>query len=335
VDWVDYAKGVCIVLVVMMHSTLGVEAVMGREGWMHGLVEFARPFRIPAFFLISGLFLNRGIDRDWRTYLDRKVLHFAYFYLVWVTIQFEFRIPGMLLQGGLEAVGRAYLLALVEPFGTLWFIYLLPVFFVTTRLLRRIPPLAVWLFAAALEIAPVETGWTVIDEFASRFVYFYSGYILARFVFALADWTQAHPIKAIAALAPWAVVTGVLVFTAHASQPFVSLALGFVGAAAIVAICALLAQRDLLPALRYCGEHSLVIYLAFFLPMAAMRMVLIQAEWILDAGTISVLVTIASVLGALCLWWLVRNTRCRYLFARPERLRLRPKAKSRALQPAE
>ena len=26
VDWVDYAKGICIVFVVMMHSTLGVEA---------------------------------------------------------------------------------------------------------------------------------------------------------------------------------------------------------------------------------------------------------------------------------------------------------------------
>jgi uncharacterized membrane protein YcfT len=176
VDWVDYAKGVCIVLVVMMHSTLGVEAALGREGWMHTLVEFARPFRIPAFFLIPGLFLGRVIDRDWRTYLDRKVLHFAHFYLLWVTIQFEFRIPGMLAEGGLEAIGRACLLALVEPFGTLWFIYLLAVFFVGTRLLRRVPPLAVWLFAAALEIAPIETGWTLIDEFASRFVYFYSGY---------------------------------------------------------------------------------------------------------------------------------------------------------------
>ena len=29
VDWVDYAKGFCIVMVVMMHSTLGVEAAVG------------------------------------------------------------------------------------------------------------------------------------------------------------------------------------------------------------------------------------------------------------------------------------------------------------------
>jgi hypothetical protein len=70
------------------------------------------------------------------------------------------------------------------------------------------------------------------------------------------------------------------------------------------------------------GEHSLVIYLAFFLPMAGMRAMLIQTRWILDAGIISVLVTIAATLGALCLWWLVRNTRCRYLFARPERFRV-------------
>lgn len=32
VDWVDYAKGFCIVMVVMMHSTLGVEAIAGCEG---------------------------------------------------------------------------------------------------------------------------------------------------------------------------------------------------------------------------------------------------------------------------------------------------------------
>jgi uncharacterized membrane protein YcfT len=32
VDWVDYAKGFCIVFVVMMHSTLGVEQAAGQEG---------------------------------------------------------------------------------------------------------------------------------------------------------------------------------------------------------------------------------------------------------------------------------------------------------------
>ena len=59
VDWVDYAKGICIIMVVMMHSTLGVEKAAGREGWMHAFVDVRSPFRMPDFFLISGLFLAR------------------------------------------------------------------------------------------------------------------------------------------------------------------------------------------------------------------------------------------------------------------------------------
>jgi hypothetical protein len=39
VDWVDYAKGICIVMVVMMHSVLGVELAAGQTGFMHPLVE--------------------------------------------------------------------------------------------------------------------------------------------------------------------------------------------------------------------------------------------------------------------------------------------------------
>ena len=42
---------------------------------------------MPDFFLISGLFLASRIDRPWRDYLDSKVLHFAYFYVLWMTIQ--------------------------------------------------------------------------------------------------------------------------------------------------------------------------------------------------------------------------------------------------------
>ena len=100
VDWVDYAKGICIVMVVMMHSMLGVEKAAGADGFMHALVAFAKPFRMPDFFLISGLFLAVVIDRDWRTYLDRKVVHFAYFYVLWVTIQFGFKAPAFAAESG-------------------------------------------------------------------------------------------------------------------------------------------------------------------------------------------------------------------------------------------
>ena len=185
IDWVDYAKGICIVMVVMMHSVLGVELAAGQTGFMHPLVAFAKPFRMPDFFLISGLFLSVVIDRDWRTYLDRKVVHFAYFYVLWVTIQFGFKAPSFAAETGWAHVGFMYLESFIEPFGTLWFIYLLPVFFVVAKATRRMPPLMIWGVAALLEMTHIATGWTVIDEFCARFVYFYSGYLFAAYVFAL------------------------------------------------------------------------------------------------------------------------------------------------------
>src|SRR6201994_386511 len=223
VDWVDYAKGICIVMVVMMHSVLGVELAAGRTGFMHVLVAFAKPFRMPDFFLISGLFLSVVIDRDWRTYLDRKVVHFAYFYVLWVTIQFGFKAPAFAAESSWAHAGYLYLESFIDPFGTLCFIYLLPVFFVVTKATRRLPPLAIWGIAAFLEMTHTSTGWTAIDEFAARFVYFYTGYLFADRVFAMSDQARARPMLALAALALWALVNEGLVQMGFSELPLVSL----------------------------------------------------------------------------------------------------------------
>jgi uncharacterized membrane protein YcfT len=334
VGWVDYAKGFCIILVVMMHSTLGVEAAAGQEGWMHAVVAFAKPFRIPAFFLVAGLFLSRTIDRDWTTFLDRKVLHFAYFYVLWLTIQFAFKAPGIAQSVGWTGLPVAYLTAFVEPFGTLWFIYLLPIFYLTTRLLRWAPPLAVFLAAAAYEIAPVHTGWTVIDEFAGRFVYFYTGYVLAPRIFAFAEAVVQRPAWTLNAVMAWAVVNQLFVARGWAEEPFVSLVLGMVGSAALIATSALFARGDWFAALRYVGQNSLVVYLAFFLPMALSRTALLNSGYVTDVGTISLLVTLEAVIGAFVIYWLSAKLKLTFLFERPRFLRLEPHARL-AMQPAE
>jgi uncharacterized membrane protein YcfT len=340
VDWVDYAKGFCIVFVVMMHSTLGVEAAAGQTGWMHHLVEFARPFRMPDFFMISGLFLANVINRDWRTYLDRKVVHFLYFYLLWMTIQFALKAHGIAAEHGAMEVVRLYALSLIDPFGTLWFIYLLPIFFVFVKLTKRVPWPIIWLAAAALEIAHIETGWMVPDEIAARFVYFYTGYIAARYIFALTARAQGRPAFALLGLAGWGLINGAMVHLGYAALPFYSLALGLIGAAAVVTISSLLALHDVFKPLRYCGRNSIVVYLAFFLPMAASRAVLLKTGVITDIGTISVLVTATGVIGSLAMFWAVRGTFLKFLFERPAMFWLTakpaPKAESKfALQPAE
>ncbi len=321
VDWVDYAKGICIVMVVMMHSVLGVELASGQSGFMHVLVAFAKPFRMPDFFLISGLFLS--------------VVNFAYFYVLWVTIQFGFKAPAFAAESGWSHVGLLYLESFIEPFGTLWFIYLLPVFFVVTKLTRNIPSLAIWVVAAALEMAHVATGWTVIDEFCARFVYFYSGYLFAETVFGLSDYARARPALALAALALWAVVNSGLVALGYSEWPLISLILGLAGACAIVTMGTLLARMQWLNFLRFCGEHSIVIYLAFFLPMASTRTLLLRSGVIHDIGAISLIVTVVGIAGALLIWRVALAVKANFLFERPAAFWIAPKKAGAVLQAAE
>jgi uncharacterized membrane protein YcfT len=317
----------------MMHSVLGVEKAVGAEGWMHYLVAFATPYRMPDFFLISGLFLARVIDRDWRTYLDRKVVHFGYFYVLWLTIQFGFKAPAIVADAGVAEAARLYLLSFIDPFGTLWFIYALPVFCVAAKLLRRVPWWIVWIAGAALETAHIQTGWTLIDEFAARFVYFYSGYVFAPFVFRLVQRVLDRPWAAAAALTAWAAMEAAAVWSGLSTMPGITLLLGFAGAVAVSAISALLTNSNLLTPVRDCGRHSLTIYLAFFLPMAATRVLLIQSGLIADIGTMSLIVTAVAVVAPLILMRLVQGTPLRFLFERPAWVRL--PSPFRRLVPAE
>lgn len=329
VAWVDYAKGFCIVMVVMMHSTLGVEAAASETSWMGALVAFAKPFRMPDFFLISGLFLARVIDRPWRAYLDTKVVHFAYFYVLWVTIQFAFKAPGFAGELGWAGVAQAYALSFIEPFGTLWFIYLLPIFFVVTKVLRDVPHVMLWFAAAFLQIAGVQTGFLVIDEFCARFVYFYSGYALAPYVFDFAETVRTNQRAGLLFLCSWAVFEAVMVFGGYSELPVVNLGLGFLGVGAVVAASVLLSARSWALPLRYAGQNSIVVYLAFFLPMAATRAALLKFAPGLDLGTTALIVTGAGVVMPLLLHLLVRNTSARFLFERPAWAKLKPPAARR------
>lgn len=318
VDWVDYAKGICIVLVVLMHSTLGVEKALGETGGLNTFIHWAQPFRMPDFFLISGLFLARRLDAPWRDFLDKKVVHFLYFYVLWMSLQLLFKGPGIWHDSGAPGLAREYMLAFLEPFGTLWFIYLLPVFFVATRVLRPLPPLVVFAAAALLEMAPIHTGWIMVDEFAARYVYFFAGYWLAGQVFRFADHMASLSTSGlVSALVIWGFAHTEAYRLDLVSGPGLGLAAGFIGVGAVISAGILLSRFRFGHGFRYLGENSIVVYLSFFLFMAASRTIVLKLAPQLGADVISLAVTAAGILGPVILFGITRNTALRFLFRRP------------------
>eukprot|EP01036_Dinobryon_divergens_P013329 gene13329-17978_t len=61
-NWVDTAKGMSIILVVMMYCVFNVGQDLEGVGLFHYVIGFATPFRMPEFFLLSGLFLDQVLS---------------------------------------------------------------------------------------------------------------------------------------------------------------------------------------------------------------------------------------------------------------------------------
>jgi uncharacterized membrane protein YcfT len=324
--WVDVAKGLCIVLVVLMHATFGVEKAVGSETSLHAFIDWARPFRMPDFFLISGLFLAARIDRPWRSYLDTKVVHFAYFYVLWLTIQFALKAPGMVAESGGAATLQDYLTSFFVPFGTLWFIYLLMVYFVVAKLLTPVPKWVVLAVATVLHVLAPASGIFIVDEFTSRFVFFYSGYALAPLVLAFADRIGNMPSLPLAAgLALWAAGNALAVNSGLALAHGPDLFFSCVGIAAVIAFSVLVTSSAGGGLLAYCGRNSIAVYLAFTVFMGPIRIVLLKLSGGEAATAVALASALAGISGALALQWAVKGTWAGFLFTRPAMFRLKPR----------
>jgi uncharacterized membrane protein YcfT len=328
-DWVDMAKGLSIFLVVMMYAAASVGEDTGGVGALHWFIAYATPFRMPEFFLISGLFLSQVIDRPWRAYADRRVVHYFYFYALWALIHITFKV-GLLAT---DPIGAAQQLAwaVVQPYGVLWFIYMLAVVSAAAKLLHdlRVPVWAVFGGAAILQMAPIHTGSYLVDQFAEYFVFFYAGFVLAPRLFRLAAWATDHTGLALVGLVIWAVLNAALVFSpgfamhpihpvmGYAGLPGLHLLLALAGSAAICVIAALLTRLPWMDWLRWLGSKSLIVYVAFVLPMGLARTILIKLG--LDEPTTLTLVTMAIAITApLILYWIVQRIGFGgFLFERP------------------
>jgi len=339
VDWVDYAKGICILWVVTMYATDYVKEVTGSIGWMQPVVDFAQPFRMPDFFLLSGLFVARVLDRPLRDYIDSKVVHFLYFYLLWATLKFV-NLHGRALVGpGALDLLPDYLMMLVEPpTGPLWFIHSLALFFIAVRLLRRVPAVVVLLGAAALQVAVTwgpDVHWSIkaADKFARYFVFFYAGYLAAPHVFSAAAWARLHRGAALLIFAAWAVVNEALVLGGMSFLPGMQLVLGFAGAGGVMLFATMIARSRHAGWLRYLGQNSIVVFLGFVIPLGLLRRLVHNPPAGLDLGTLAFVVMALSVLGALLLYWAVRPTPLRFLFERPKWTHLRREKPPAALKP--
>lgn len=313
-DWVDIARGLCILAVVGYWATRSLHASDGTASWLGYLSAAMQPFRMPDFFLLSGLF--------------RRVLHHLYFLLLWAPILVigQWLLGQHRPQGMTDALAQL-LLALWKPPAMLWFLLMLPIYALASRLLQAVSPWVVGLAATLMHLFPLHTGIPVLDWFGMYFVFFHAGHVLAPFFMALAARSQDQPRWALRMLVLWLPAHLVLMLYKPAPWPLVQFMLGMVGIAAVVMVSALLSGRTPGRWLQGAGRGSLAIYLGFWLPMQALAPLL--ADLGLPLAWRALLLPAGAIIAALALNRLALRHGAAWLYRRPTRVQLQVDAGDR------
>lgn len=126
--WIDIAKGIATLLVVYRHVLYGI----GRRGVDVGdilwnLNEMVYSFRMPLFFILSGIFFARSVEKRSRgQFITYKARTLMYPYILWALIQVTLQVILSRYTNsdrGLED----YLFILIKPraIDQLWFLYTL------------------------------------------------------------------------------------------------------------------------------------------------------------------------------------------------------------------
>lgn len=166
--WVDVAKGISIVLVVLHHVVL--RAV--EHGWAPDVAREVSAtlgtLRMPLFFLASGIFATRTLAGPWTRVLERRVAFFAWLYVLWLAVRYLWF--GLLAHGPDLAAWPSPWTAVSQlwlPASAMWFLYALALFSIVGRVTRAVPAV-VRIGAAAVLSALVGSGVLDLESYAWR-----------------------------------------------------------------------------------------------------------------------------------------------------------------------
>ncbi len=125
-NWIDANKGFAIILVVAYHAALGLESagLMGRTSLLEYFWIYATSLATPIFFLMSGFFVERSVDKaGYQNYFKTSLQYILYPYFLWSIIQIVVKIIFSSFVNKQESFD--FLEQFYAPPAQFWFLYAL------------------------------------------------------------------------------------------------------------------------------------------------------------------------------------------------------------------
>ncbi len=293
VNWLDYAKGIGILLVVLDHTISGLlnSQLISYSSLELQIKIIYSGFFMPLFFIIAGLFAEKSISKPFFTVLTTKLRTLAYPYIIWSVVQ-KILLIAAAQHINSPALSNPAMFAfnmVFQPYQQLWFIYALLIISLTHLGLRKLglSPFYFLLFGACIYFSSVNrSNLPFIVTQLQHYTIFFSlgawiGSALLTSVLSRLDLLFDRRTLLATTLGGYGFIIAVsflpLVYDEKIKVLIRYLLTGSVGSLATLALCLWLAQNfkaHHLAFLSFLGRSSLEIYVAHLIFIAGGRIIL-------------------------------------------------------------
>jgi fucose 4-O-acetylase-like acetyltransferase len=328
-NWIDYLKGIAIILVVYRHALIGIERTHTHipEYLVNANMIFYS-FRMPLFFVLSGLFISSSFAK--RTFVKIASLKFEtliYPYFLWAFLQITFQILfGSFTNATRSFIDYSYIFYQPRELDQFWY---LPALFNVTMIYLIIkskidPP--VWLqiiiglifYFLAMYVNKI----SILSDWMEFYIFFAIGDATSKFFFNKQVQQFLKSTWLLLLIIPFFVV--VQIYYLSYSESFFQdnqwgriqfVGISLFGCISMVVLAFRLQNLNTMAFLRIVGYHSLYIYVMHVFVAALVRIVLMNVFSIYNPLVLVLSGIIVSII--LCIMFynlLIKNNVLWFLF---------------------
>lgn len=289
--WIDYARGICIILVCYRHSFEGlINAHFPTDHYpvLTLLNSALVTFRMALFFIISGSFLSRTLEKkSYSHYVVDRFKVIFYPLIIWGAVQITLQLVFKnFTNGQREWVDYFYLLVMPRKIEQFWFLNTLFMVAIVYAFLKSVLRFKIWhlmltalifytlggLFYSTNANMKYETlAYSFIPDLLHYFIFFFIGDAVTSYLHNLNKRQNLiTPAKLAASFIVFVIAHAYYTLVnAHYNKgyfveffmPATFLFIALSGCVFIIQLAILLEKYKKLPFLRVLGYHSLFIYL--------------------------------------------------------------------------
>ncbi|HEU0065226.1 MAG TPA: acyltransferase [Flavisolibacter sp.] len=300
-NWIDYARGIAIILVVYRHSFEGIKRA-GFSTVNYRFLEYANiiffSFRMPLFFIVSGIFISGSLfKRGLNQFIGNKAKTILYPYFLWGILQITLQLLfGQYLSSQRKVshyLDLFYLPREVEQFWYLYALFNVSVLYAIIKIKLKLLPkhqlllgLALFLLSAFTAQNNIDLGF--VNDIFHYYLFFALGDNLSELIRSENNRKFLSSWKLFFILLPLFIVSQIYFLIVNLNhspekfkylyteyyQPFAYILIALIGCCFIMNITYMLQQKNTVVLLRRIGFYSLYIYVCHVMITAPTRILL-------------------------------------------------------------